>query len=161
MQPIEPTLYDQPVYWARFGGASLLDPLLPFVDGGDYVWRGYRIPDANREQFSARQQIEDQISVVPGSFLTMLSAQSNAFPNDFYAEILDKGSGQSLTSDKFRYMAATGGPAGLKFPNRPLPLILSEPWVITAPGLLTVRVTNLSANPNNICLLLVIAEKIQ
>jgi len=159
MQPKEPTLYDQPVFWARFGGASLIDPLLPFVDGSDYVWRGHRVPDANREQFSARQQSEDQISVVPGSFLTMISAQSSAFPNDFYAEIIDKGSGQSLTSDKFRYMAATGGPNGIKFPNRPLPLILSEPWVITDPGLLTVRITNLATAANNICLFLVIAEK--
>lgn len=158
MRPYEPMLIDQPIYWARFGQHSLVDPLLPFASARDYTWRGCAVPDTSREQFAPRQTAEDQISIAPGSFLLMISAQSSAAPNDFQFSIEDTSSGSRLCSQDLRYMTGTGGPNGLEFPARPLPLILPSPWTVGAAGMITVRIVNLAAAQNNIRLFLQFAE---
>lgn len=161
MMPENLSIIDQPIYWPRHGGKSLLDPLRPFIQSSNYFHRGVTIPGSAREAFAARATVEDQISVKPGAFLLQISAISSNAPNDFRYEILDLGSKHSLSSQMMRYMESTGGPNNARFPGRALPFILPTPLPITAPGTVHFRITNLSASVNNICIYLQFAEPLQ
>jgi hypothetical protein len=159
-----PELIDQPIYWPRFGdGRSIVDPLRPFTRSRNYKWRGYVFPDTKRSNVAGLGQVEDQMSITPGSFLLMISAQcTQPFPNDFRYTVTDKGSGVSISNDFVRYMAATGGvrltTAGALFPNQGLPMILQSPLAIAAPGRLMIKIVNLYGNVQNIRLFLQFAE---
>jgi hypothetical protein len=105
----------------------------------------------------ARGQIDDSFSVAPGSFITSISGFCDQ-PEGFVMQITDKGSGRTLADAPARYLCLTGG-SGSKYPGRPLPFVLTDPFVITAPGLLMVKIVSLSVNPQNINVFLSVAER--
>lgn len=159
--PPKLTTIDQPIFWRRWDGHSIIDPLRAFVDSRNYRARELTAPGSAAELFAGRATVESQFTLKPGSFLIQVSAISTAAPpNDFRYEILDLGSQRSLSSQPVRYMLTTGGIANSRFPNRPLPFVLPSPLVVTEPGSLNVRIVNLSANANTISLLLLFAEPI-
>lgn len=146
-------------YWAR---PSIIRPLLPFVRSNGYGRAEFVVPDVSRQSFGARQQVEDQISVPPGSFLIMLTGFTDqAFPNDFLFTISDKGSGKEYASQFARYQAVSGGnttqSTEAEVQGKTMPMILPSPWVVTDPGLVSVRLTNLATVTAVINLCLVFA----
>lgn len=152
----------QRIYFPRFAGASLIDPLRPFMGTTNYNWRSYVVPDTGNETIPARQQFEDQMSVVPGSFLLMVGADAdNLFPNDFSWDLRDKLTGDSISNVPMRYGVTSsyaGSSASGKFTNRCLPFILSTPWLVRPPGLLVVRIVNLATTSQGIRMNFVFAE---
>jgi len=161
LRPGKLELIDQPIYWPRFGGRSLLDPLRPFAQSSNYVWQGIPFPDCARSLVPALGQVEDHLSIAPGSFLLMISAACDqAFPNDFRFQVTDAGTNIStFTNDWVRYTAATGGNrltnAATRFgAGRGLPFILPAPLAIAPPGRMVVKIVNLANAPQNIQLFL-------
>ena len=147
------------VYWAR---PSIIRPLLPFVRSNQYGRAEFVVPDVSRQSFAARAQIEDQISVPAGSFLIMLTGFTDqTFPNDFMFTLADKGSGREYASQFTRYQAATGGNSTQStvtaVQGRTMPLIVPSPWIVTEPGLVAVRISNLATVSAVINLCLVFA----
>lgn len=158
MMPAKLRIIDQPIYWPRFGGKSLLAPLEPFIQSSNYRHRGVTVPGSAREAVASLATVEDQISMTPGSFLTQISAIGSAAPNDFRFEIIDLGSKQAVSSQMLRYSNATGVPDGL---GNELAFILPNPLAITSPGTVHFRISNLAQAVNNICLYLQFAEPMQ
>jgi hypothetical protein len=163
MHPIRPrrlTLIDQPVFWPRHGGKSLIDPLRPFARSSNYKWLGMPFPDCARSLVPARGQVEDHVAIAPGSYLLIISAQCDqAFPGDFRFEVTDAGNNRTFTNDWVRYTAATGGTRltneATRFgAGRGLPLIVPSPWAISAPGKIVVKIVNLATIDQNIQLFL-------
>lgn len=161
----------QRIYFPRHCGASVADPLLPFMDTSRYNWRTYVVPGSGDDNFGARKQFEDQISVKPGSFLLSLTAVSNGgqagtgiAPDDFEYMIEDKASQEKLSNSFLRYESMTPTLACLAnngaFAGRTLPLVLPVPWLVRKPGLILVKITNMSSSANNINMALTFAEPV-
>lgn len=138
-----------PIYRGRFCGSSPVDFLRYFVGANvkGYQWRGFSIPDTNRQSFAPRGQMEDQISVPAGSFLISISQVSDSVAGMDWL-LTDKGTKQQLSSQECRSVAESGG-LGLRFPTRPLPFYLPAAWTVSKAGLLTVKMTNLDVGPGN------------
>lgn len=153
-----PTILDAvAIYRSRCAGASPVDPLYKFLDSG-YGWRAFGIPDSAHQTLAPRASFEDQISIEAGSFLVMVSSVSDQ-PEGFRWQLTDKGSKQMISSDYVRHGAGSGaGPVAGSLAGRPLPFIVPGNWVVSAPGLLTVQLTNMSPNANNVNLFFQFAE---
>jgi hypothetical protein len=156
-----PTILDSvAVYRARFAGASPVDPLRRILAAGSkYHWRGLVSPDTNNQLVPARGTFSDQFTVAPGSLITMITGYS-VQPEGFQVQITDKGSKQTLANVPVSFLAGVGGAnASSYYPNRPLPLILSDLWPVSKPGLLLVTIVNLSVNANQLGLCIHVAER--
>ena len=145
-----------PIYRPRHFGASKADGLRPFAAAGRYNYRGYALPDRARVVVAARGQIEDEISVRPGSFLTTISSVSSQAAG-FKFNIYDKATGSRLFSEDVRDTVAASAPIA-RFAGRRLANYLQSPWAVPSPGLLTVRIVNLATAANDLQLYLAFAE---
>lgn len=148
----------QRIYFPRHCGASIIDPVRVLLEAGGFNWRALIVPDTANESFAARIQFEDQVSATPGSYLVSVSAHvDTAAPSDFVYSITDKGSGETLASSWLRYGVNTGNVNG-KFTGRQMPFFLPVPWLVRAPGILGIRITNMASITQAIRLMLQFAE---
>lgn len=144
------------VYRARHAGAGALDFARLFLNPGvRYRSRPFVAPDVANRSVPARGNWEDQFSLRPGSFLVALSSRS-AVADGFRFSVTDAGSGERISSGSARNGVLSGEPA--KFAGRGGPFFLPAPWVVSAPGLVLVQITNLAPSANEIDLLLYFAE---
>ena len=122
--------YEPPIppAFARRFGRSVLDAIRPFYRSSNYQWRGIVAPGVALELFGARQQVETHYALRPGSYLQAVSVRSSAFPTDCQFDITDRGTGDTLSSQRMRFGSSNG------------PLYLPAPWVIKS-GDLLVRIT--------------------
>ena len=150
-----------PIYRARGAGVSLLDPARPFFRAQGYQWRGYAVPTTSAETLTPLQQIEEQVSVKPGSWLLSITAVSTASAGMRF-QIFDRQTGQAIFSEFVSDYAGAGNRNNGHFSGRPLPFILPAPYLVSEPGLLTVQIASMSATANNdVRMLLAFAEPIK
>lgn len=140
------------IYQGRWpGGRAVAEPLRVFADTDSYGWLGFSMPDTRNASVPANGSFEDQVSVPPLSFLLMISGVSDQVEG-FRFQIDDKGTRAPVASQMMRFGVNTNRNAGAGI--RVLPYILPSPYAVAYPGLLAVRVTNLSAVANNLQLVL-------
>lgn len=152
----------QRVYFPRFGGASVIDPVRVFMQAKGFNWRALIVPDTLNENFAARAQFEDQVSAIPGSYLVSINAfVDGTMPSDFVFTIQDKRvGGETIFSSWVRYQAGSGGALGaiVAGATSSLPFWLPSPWLVREPGLLLVKITNMATTAQNIRISLQFAE---
>ena len=154
----------QRIMFPRHMGSSVIDPVRVFMEAGGFNWRVFVIPDSANQTLAARQQFEDQLSALPGSFLLGVGAETDNSTGtaQFVYTIADKSSGETIMSSPIRYGVNSGNQfesvQSNKFLGRTMPFWLPEPWLVRAPGLITVQITNLATAAQGVCLALIFAE---
>src|SRR5947209_18947018 len=99
---VRDTIDQFPGFWPRHFGRSVADFVRPLTRPNcGYRWKAYVVPgDIDAQTFAARVSYQDQISVTPGSVLLSVSSLSG-FSGMFWS-LLDKGTGQALSSQYSR-----------------------------------------------------------
>lgn len=128
--------------------------------------RWYVLPDAQSTPIAAYETFENQVQVTAGSYLWGLTYIEFAVEGDVLIpstgangliNIVDSCTGVSMTQD---YMVGRGvgsfGTAGSRNPMSPQ--LLSQPRIISAPGLINVEIANKSGSDLNCQLVLFTAE---
>lgn len=128
---------------------NLVRPLFTFVDQDKFNWFARVFPDTANVSLPSRSSFEDQVTVTPGSFLTMITTFSEQVEG-FRFQVWDKG----LQKEFFSAYSNERTTAGNSRNPRQLPFIVPAPAMITGTGLITVQMTNLSALANyaQVCL---------
>ena len=144
------------IYQPRHFGQSKVDLYRQFSEAGRYDLRIFGSPNSARSAVAARGQIEDEIAVRPGSFLTALSSSSAAAAG-FKFQLTVKATGETLFPTLVRDTVGASRPIP-RFNNRRLPNYLRSPWAVPGDGLLSVTIVNLASVGNDLCLCLWFAE---
>ncbi len=131
---------------------NLARPLFTWIDQDKFNWFGRVFPDTANVSLPARGSFEDQVTVTPGSFLTMITTHSDEV-DGFRFQVWDKG----LQKEFFSAYSNERVTAGNARNPRALPFIVPAPAMITGTGLITVQMTNLAAVANYCQILLVFA----
>lgn len=155
----ETALDNLAVYAANGLTSSMLDPLRMYLNAWNYALRIMVVPGSINAVIAPSQSFEDQVSIVPGSYLTMITGAALNASNlaaltlGFRLQIYDQGAGRALYSTDVSGQSLSGGTfqtsaVGSEFDylgtGQPLgPFILPSPLVVLKPGQLNVKVVNL------------------
>lgn len=166
---VEAYVASLPVFCANAGVVAMLDPLIEFLEDGNFQFINRACPSTQQEGGSnvvlAKQSFEDQISVATGSFLIMVAGISfkqtdpslitnpfNVLSNNFRTLWYDSGAQASLfggfvhannITGRFTPTPPTGTGMRTTVSRDKNLFILPSPLTITSPGQLNVQVTNL------------------
>ena len=133
-------------YNLNTGVDAQLDWLRKIIRSGGYIYKGFAFPVPGNDLVAARDSYNGNLSVLPGSYLTMITGYTNE-PLGFQLQIFDEGAESYLYNGLFgkdgavvgQMVAPAGAPAGFPFG----PFIFPSPVVVLPPGRLNVEVTNL------------------
>lgn len=146
-------LNELPAYLANSRVSSLLNSLRMFQSADNYLWMPYACPNQLNTVFAARASFEQQMTVVPGSFLTMITGMSDQAAG-FSLQLYDEGAKRYVVSVYATDPLICGqGQAVTLFPPAPPwhgPYILPSPLPILHPGNLVAQFTNLAIVQANI-----------
>lgn len=159
-----------PGYNSSLGVDQLLELSRNLVESKNYYWRGCAFPGRANTLFGPFQTFEDQFSVDPGSWLTIINSYYSApgagqLPADqsgFKLQLYDAGAKTPLLIRSFAQHGTISGEMALATPGGTVqpyfgPGFLQSPLVICEPGQITAQITNLAAVQAEIQLLLVFA----
>jgi hypothetical protein len=114
------------------------------------------VPDVSNAQLIANGRFEGRIPLRPQSYIWAYSAYS-AQPEGFTVQIIDLSTGMQFFQNPEKHGLLSGkqvDPYGINFPL----CILPAPKLVLAPGVLSVRVMNLSASANEVQFVIFTAE---
>lgn len=142
---------------------QMLDSLRKIQESGSYYFQANGVPDPDHMVVAAFDSFEDEISVPPGSILTMVTAYSatsaQGIDDGFKAQIYDKGSKTTLFAATFGKNQAIFDNIGLDIYGNPYmgPHILASPFVVLWPGQVNIEIRNMASVANTIQLALFFA----
>lgn len=143
----QPPLMDSAA--SLYGGYSLSEPVRRFLFAG-YVPQLIVFPRTRDLPLAAFDQKEDQLAVPSLSYIVGYGAGSQQAAG-FRFTVYDIGAKQYAVSDQWDN-ESTGAQDDLDPDSQPVPLV--SPYLIMPPGLLQIKVANLS-NAQNDCQLLI------
>lgn len=118
----------------------------------NYDWYAFVVPDAPNASVIARGTFDGRISVLPGTLLYGMSGSSDQ-PEGFKVQIQDLGSKALLFPTPVDSQDCTGGSGSVLGISNQLSLF-RKPFFVVEPGLLSVKVQNLSPNNNSLQLVI-------
>lgn len=119
---------------------------------GAYRSRWYVCPEDSRQVIAGYDTVEQQVRIVPGSWLYGLmfsqaappgSQEPGAYvaPSNLTLKLSEGSTGIGFSDDYVGALAFAGGAVQYRWPGRPY--LLSQPRLIVDPGFLNVEISNL------------------
>jgi len=142
-----PPTIDTPA--SLYGGWSLNNPARRFFMAG-YIARAIVVPRNSYQPIAALDQIEDRVQVPPKSWLVGLAGASSD-AEGFRWQIYDIGQKSYALTDQWDNLIT--GAQNTADPDSQ-PLVLPCAYLVSAPGLLQVKLSNLSSTPADMQLVL-------
>lgn len=139
----------------RFGPDALME-LEILRRAHNYRARWWCIPDDQGEPIAAYDTFQFQVEVSPGSYLWGMMFQSltaGSLDTDLLISVVDSCTGIPMFNDFL-----SGFNLSPTFDSKLLPVIMTKPRLILAPGLVNVEIANRTASIRNCQLVLMFAE---